>query len=111
MKKIFLAFLLALPTVAWAAEANDQKALVCLYKPMNFRFNLVNNKGIDMIQWEGGPFQAVVLNLDEKYLSVKHYANTATFRALIDPKTLIGWGEISLYSGEKTQGEIICAVD
>ena len=109
MKKVLLALLLVLPTVAYAVE--DQKALVCLYKPMNFRFNLVNSNGIDMIQWEGSPFQAVVLNVDEKYLSVKHYAKTATFKALIDIKTLLGWGEISLYSGEKTQGEIICAVD
>lgn len=111
MKRVLLALLMVLPTAALATQPEDQKALVCLYKPMNFRFNLVNNNGIDMIQWEGAPFQAVVLNVDEKYLSVKHYAKTATFRALIDIKTLIGWGEISLYSGEKSQGEIICAVD
>lgn len=111
MKKVLLALLMVLPTVAWAAEVNDQKALVCLYKPMNFRFNLVNNNGFDMIQWEGGPFQAVVLNVDEKYLTVKHYAKTATFKAVIDIKTLNGWGSISLYSGEKSDGEIICAVD
>lgn len=107
MKRVLLAFLLILPTAAMASPT----ALICLYKPLGMRFNLVNEKGIDMIQWDSNPFQAVILTVDDKYLTIKQYGTTATFKAVIDVKTLRGYGGIGLFSGEKTEGEIICATD
>lgn len=107
MKKVLLALLLVLPTVARA----EPTALMCLFEPLNFRFNLVNKNGVDMIQWEGSPFQAVVINSDGKYLTVHQYANTATFKAVIDIQTLKGYGAAHLFSGEDMEGRIICATD
>lgn len=107
MKKVLLALLLVLPTAAKA----EPSALMCLFEPLKLRFNLVNKNGIDLIQWEGNPFTAVVLTVDDQYLTVRQYANTATFKALIDIKTLSGYGAAHLFSGEDVDGKIICATD
>lgn len=107
MKWVLLALLLVLPIAAKA----EPTALVCLYEPLKMRFNLVNKNGIDMIQWEGNAFQAVVLTVDEKFLTIKHYGSTAIFKAIVDIKTLQGYGGIFLFSGDKTEGAIICATD
>lgn len=107
MKKVLLALLMVLPTAAKA----EPTALLCLFEPLKLRFNLINDKGIDFIQWGSNPLQAVVLTADEKYLMVKQYANTATFKAVIDIKTLNGWGATHLFSGEDVDGKIICATD
>ena len=105
--KILIALLIAFPTAA-KAEAT---ALMCLLEPVAIRFNLVNKNGIDMIQWDSNPFQAVVLTVDDKYLTVKQYGPTATFKAIIDIKTLQGYGGIMPFKGEKIEGKIICATD
>lgn len=107
MKKVLLALLMVLPVTAKAGDS----ALMCLFEPTATRFNVINQNGIDMIQWESNPFQAVVLTVDDKYLTIKQYGSTATFKALVDIKTLNGYGEISPFKGEKFSGKIICALD
>lgn len=107
MKWVVLALSMLVPTAAYS----EATALLCLYKPLGMRFDLVNKDGVDMIQWDSNPFQAVVVTVDSKYLTLKQYGHTATFKAVIDVKSLRGYGGIGLFSGEQTEGEIICATD
>lgn len=107
MKRVLIAALMVLPTAAKA----EVTALMCLLEPAAARFNLINKNGVDMIQWDSNPFQAVVLNNDGKYLIIKQYGSTATFKAVIDINTLKGYGGVFPFKGEKIEGNIICATD
>lgn len=103
---IAISVLFAIP-----AQAAESTALMCLFKPLTLRFNLVTVSGQDMIQWESSGFQAVVATVEEHYLTVRHYAPSATFKAVIDIETMQGYGGITTFNGEKSEGSIICAPD
>lgn len=107
MRKVLLAILMLLPTAANA----EVSALLCLFEPAALRFNIINQNGTDLIQWSDKPFQAVVLNVDDKYLTIKQYGTTATFKAVVDIKTLKGYGGVFPFKGEKIEGGVICATD
>lgn len=94
-----------------SAQAAAPTALMCLFKPLTLRFNLVSIDNQDMIQWESSGFQAVVATFDKRYLTVKHYAPSATFKAVIDMQSMQGYGGILTFKGENSEGDIICAVD
>lgn len=101
----------AIATLLPINQAMASTALVCLFKPLSLRFNVIENNNQQMIQWDGGAFQAVVVNFEKPYLTIEHYASTATFKALIDVSVMKGYGSIKMYSGEKSEGEIVCAFD
>lgn len=109
MKRLLIAILALLPSAVNAAPSST--ALMCLFKPFNLRFNLLTKDEQDVIQWESKPFQAVVATFEKNYLTVKQYGSTATFKAVIDIKIMKGYGGIFPFSGDPTEGEIICAVD
>jgi hypothetical protein len=105
MVRILALLLVLIPSAVQAS------ALVCLFKPLSLRFNLISKNGDDMIQWESSGFQVVDAEFKEPYLTVKHYASSATFKAVIDVNKMQGYGGISTFKGEKSEGEIICALD
>ena len=107
MSRLIAIVLALLPTVALASPS----AMMCLYKPLNLRFNMIAKNGSDMIQWESMPFQVVDAEFKEPYLSIRQYGATATFKAVIDVNQMKGYGSTSQFSGEKSEGEIICAFD
>lgn len=111
MKRVLIAFLMALPTAAIAAQQTTPTALMCFYKPLNLRFNIVTKDEQDMIQWESRSFQAVIFEYKKPYMTIKQYGTSATFKAVIDSTTLIGYGGITLFEGKSTEGEIVCAWD
>lgn len=108
MKKTLIAIWVFLATPVQAASPT---ALLCLFEPLTMRFNLFTKDGQDVIQWESSGFQGVVINVTDGYFVVKHYAPSATFKAVIGVDTLRGYGEIETFKGEKSKGGIICAAD
>jgi hypothetical protein len=107
MKRFLIVLLAVLPTAAMA----NPTAMLCLFKPLNARFNIVVKDGEDMIQWEGKGFQAVVAVFEDPYLTIKQYGTSATFKAVIDAKSMNGYGGIVPFTGKATEGDIICAWD
>lgn len=103
--------LIAIATLMPVNQAAASTAMVCLFKPLTMRFNLLVKNGHDMIQWEGGAFQAVVVEFEKPYMTVKHYASSATFKAVIDINNMRGYGGIKTYAGDASEGDIICALD
>lgn len=84
---------------------------MCFFKPLGMRFNIVEKNGQDMIQWDGDSFQAVMAEFEDPYLTIRQYASAATFKAVIDIRQMKGYGNVTLFKGEKAEGEIICAFD
>jgi hypothetical protein len=107
MRWIAVALVMMLPSKAWA----EASAMMCLFKPLNLRFNMISKNGQDMIQWESNAFQVVDADFKEPYLTIKQYGTTATFKAIVDVSQMKGYGGISQFDGKKTEGEIICAFD
>lgn len=108
MKKTLIAIWVLLATPVQAATPT---ALLCLFEPLAMRFNLFTKDGQDVIQWESSGFQGVVINVSDGYFVVKHYASTATFKAVISVTTLQGYGVVETFKGETSKGGIICAAD
>lgn len=108
MKRALIAIWALLATPVHAATPT---ALLCLFEPLSMRFNLFTKDGQDVIQWETSAFQGVVINVSDGYFVVKHYASTATFKAVINVKTLQGYGVVETFKGESSKGGIICAAD
>lgn len=104
-------WLLVAVSVLWPISASASDAFVCLFKPLKLRFNLLMKNGQDMIQWESAGFQAVVVEFENPMMVIKHYAPSATFKAVVDVSKMQGYGEINTFAGEKSGGEIICALD
>lgn len=107
MRWIVITLAMMLPSTVWASNA----AMMCLFKPLTLRFNLIGKDGNDLIQWESNAFQVVDAEFKEPYLTIKQYGTTATFKAVIDVNQMKGYGGISKFDGKKTEGEIICAFD
>lgn len=108
MKKALIAILVLCAT---SAQAATPTALLCLFEPLALRFNLFTKDGQDVIQWESSGFQGVVVNVSDGYFVVKHYASSATFKAVISVSTLQGYGMVETFKGETSKGGIICAAD
>lgn len=106
MRYLIVALLALFPSVAYA----KMTALVCLFTPTKERFNLISREGGDFIQWGQGPFSAVNSTMDEGYLIIAQYGETATFKMVWDPKTGKGYGGVVSYDDREVKGEIICAV-
>lgn len=106
MRYIIIALLALLPSAAYA----KMTALVCVFKPTKERFNIISREGNDFIQWGQGPFSAVNSSLDEGFLVIAQYGETATFRMVWDPKTGQGYGGVVSFDNKEVKGEIICAV-
>lgn len=105
MKKLIIGLVCLFPTVANAT------AIVCLFEKTKERFNIVSMTNGDYIQWSGGNWVAVVTDYKDGYLTLAQYADTATFKMVLNSKDFRGYGSMSKYSGEKIEGPILCAVD
>lgn len=103
-----LASCLALMPISVSAAPT---ALMCFFKPLKARFNLITKDNQDMIQWESSNFQAIVTTNEDKFLVVRQYGATATFKAAIDVSSGVGYGIVSPFTGKPVEGDIICAAD
>lgn len=106
MSYLIFALLALFPSVAYAKMA----ALVCLFTPTKERFNIISRDGGDFIQWGQGPFTAVNSQMDEGFLIIAQYGDTATFRMVWDPRTGKGYGGVVSYDKKELKGDILCAV-
>lgn len=106
MRYLIAALLALFPSVSHA----KMTALVCVFTPTKERFNIISREGGDFIQWGQGPFSAVNSSMDEGFLIIAQYGDTATFRMVWDPKTGKGYGGVVDYSNKELKGDILCAV-
>ena len=102
-------FVVAAMMVTSPALAKDS-VLSCFAKSNNEQVTIVGSGSDAKIQWNGGPFNYGTATLEEdRYLIIKQFGNTGTFRMVYDAISGTAYGGTIFYNGRKWESAFACS--